>query len=133
MSSGGVQTGHHSIVRENFSLESTGVISIAPSSEVLLAPSSGVLLAGPTRSGTTMVVKSFSRVINASGTERTVTFYMVPTGGSATDANSIGKAMVLPAAQWMPFGEHYLPYGYSIYGSASGWGVQIVFSYLLED
>ena len=126
MGSGGVQTGHHSIIRENFALDSSGVVAIS-------SAAAAVILAGPTRGGTVLVVKAFSRIINTSGAARTVTLYMVPTGGTAADANSIGKALALPAAQWLPFGEHYLPYGYSLYGIASGSGVQVVFSYLLED
>lgn len=112
-------------IRENFQPECRAVVSIPTSV--------GVILAGPTTDGTVFVIKSFSRVINRSGSDRTVSFYLVPTGDSAADANSIGKDLDLPANKWLPFGEKYLGYGYSIYGVASGSGCQISWDILRED
>lgn len=117
--------GNADTIRENFSPESREVVAIPTSV--------GLVLAGPTSDGQCYIIKSFSRIINTSGSDRTVTFYMVPTGDSAADANSIGKALSLPANTWVPFGEKYLGYGFDLYAVASSTGVQVSWDLLTED
>lgn len=119
--------GSQGIVRENFGLEGSPV-SVIPTG------SPARVLAGPTKQGQTYIIKSFSRVVNASGSARTVSFYLVPVlTGTAAVTNCIGLNMAIPADQWAPFGEFYLPYGYDIYGVASGSNVNFAPCVLKED
>lgn len=119
--------GSQSIIRENFGPQ-TGLPVVA-----VPTGAAGEVVSGPSKSGQTFIVKAFSRVVNTSGSNRTVSFYLVPTGGSAADSNCIGKDMALNANTWMPFGELYLSYGYDIHGLASGSGINLVPCVLVED
>lgn len=117
--------GSQSTIRENFSLQGEPVLAVPTSA--------GIVISGPTKSGQTFIVKSFSRIVNTSGAARTVSFYLVPTDGSAADSNSIAKTISVAANTWVPFGEFYLPYGYDIHGVASGSGVNLAPCVLSED
>lgn len=121
----GNNSGSMDTVRENFALQGSAVVPVPTSV--------GEVISGPAKGNQTFIIKSFSRIINTSGAARTVSFYLVPTGGAAADSNCIGKDMALSAATWMPFGEFYLPYGYDIFGVASGSGVNLAPCVLKED
>lgn len=119
-------SGSMATVRENFALNAPAVLPVPTG----VAAS---VLAGPTKQGQTLIVKSFSRIINTSGSSRTISLYLVPNGGAAADSNCIGKALAIAADKWLPFGELYVPYGYHIQALGSASGLNLVWNYLLED
>lgn len=119
-------SGSMATVRENFALNAPAVLAVPTGA-------AASVLAGPTKQGQTLIVKSFSRIINTSGADRTVSFYLVPTGGAAADSNCIGKNLPVAADRWLPFGELYVPYGYHLQGLGSASGLNLYWNYLLED
>lgn len=124
---GAAGRGSQGVIRENFGLEGEPIVAVPTGA-------AGLVITGPSKQGQTFIIKTFSRVANVSGLARTVSFYLVSRlTGTATLSNCIGLNMAIPADQWMPFGEFYLPYGYDIYGIASGANVNLAACILKED